>query len=168
MKTYNRIGFILILIMLSTSSFVFAKYYSDNKETLRGLKGVFVLIEPLKPEIEKDGLTESQIQTDVELKLRLAGIKVLSKEEQVMSPGSPYLYVIPHIRKMDYNRGYLYTISVEFCQKVYLERDLKISSVATTWSTGCLGTDPDLNSIRTVIKDQVDIFINDYLAVNPK
>lgn len=62
-------------------------------ESLRGLKGVLVLVEALKPEIEADGLRRDSIQTDVELKLRLAGIKVLTEEECLKEPGCPWLYV---------------------------------------------------------------------------
>jgi len=169
MKTYSRIGFILILVMLLTSSsFAFAEYYTDQKETLRGLTGVFVLIENLDPEIEKDGLTRSQIRTDVELKLRLAGIKVLSKEERLKSPGMPYLYVHTNIFKMEDIIGYVYSISVLLTQTVLLERDMKNSSFADTWKTAYVGITSDLENIRMKIKGRVDKFINDYLAVNPK
>ena len=53
-----------------------------HKESLRGVKGMKVLIEHLElgDRTSQIGLTESQIQTDVELKLRLAGITVLNNE----------------------------------------------------------------------------------------
>ena len=44
-----------------------------DRATLRGLKGVEVLIEDLPPQMVEDGLTAKQIQTDVELRLDREG-----------------------------------------------------------------------------------------------
>jgi len=169
MKIFNRIGFILTLvILLSSSSVAFAKYYKDNKVTLRDLKGVGVLIEYLKPEIRKDGLTEGQIKTDVTLKLKSAGIKVLSDEESKTSSGKPFLYVNANIAKLSNNKSYVYSISAELKQTVRLRRDITISSSAITWGSGSVGMAFDINFIRTSIKDLIDDFINAYLTVNRK
>jgi len=64
-------------------------YITDQKDTLKGLHGVEVVVENPGPEVEKHGLTRQQIQTDVELKLRLAGIKVFSEKERLLSAGMP-------------------------------------------------------------------------------
>src|SRR2546425_3316356 len=63
------------------------------RETLRGLKGVGVVVERVSPDAERDGLTQSQLQTDVELRLRKAGIPALTQEECRATPGHPFLYV---------------------------------------------------------------------------
>src|SRR2546425_12694340 len=64
------------------------------RATLRGLSGVGVIIENLPdPEVERAGLTRQQLQTDVELQLRQAGITVLTWEETPKTPGAPSLYV---------------------------------------------------------------------------
>jgi hypothetical protein len=93
-------------------------YAQDNestRNTLRGLKGVDVLIERLDQQILKDGLTVDSIRTDVELKLGLPGIRVLSPEERLKQLGSPYL----HVNLGDFKREqvrYDYTIHVSFVQ----------------------------------------------------
>ena len=58
-----------------------------DRKSLRGLKGIAVVVEALQPEAERDGLTKSQIKTDIELKLRQAGIHVLTTEESFKTPG---------------------------------------------------------------------------------
>ena len=63
------------------------------RATLRGLQGVFVLIEDLSPESERAGLTAQQRQTDVEEQLRHAGMPVLTQEQAFRVQGAPYLYV---------------------------------------------------------------------------
>jgi len=60
--------------------------------SLKGISAVFVLVEDL-PEGARLGLTDETIQTDVELKLRLAGIRVVTREESFKQPGSPLFYV---------------------------------------------------------------------------
>jgi hypothetical protein len=118
------------------ASFVFAGddiFLGDNeftRPTLRGLKEVGVLVEDLGPEIERSGLSITQIQTDVELRLRMAGIKVLSKEEYFETPWSPYLYVHVNVFKAEAIRAYVYSISVELEQDVYLARIFREQLVA--------------------------------------
>src|ERR1051325_9720100 len=58
-----------------------SSYVTDPRELLRGLQGVYVEIESLDPDAEKDGLTKDRLQTDVELRLRQADIQVLTKKQ---------------------------------------------------------------------------------------
>ena len=60
---------------------------------LKGLKSVTVFVEELDEDIENQGLRISTFRTDVELKLRMAGIKVLRIEEWSKEPSNPSLYV---------------------------------------------------------------------------
>jgi hypothetical protein len=141
----------------------------NQKDTLKGLRGVYVLVEPLKPEVEKY-LTIQQLQTDVELRLRQNGIRVLSEQEWLSAPGSPYLYVNVNIVVGEMSRLPAYSILLLLNQKVFLARDITKFCVASTWnigSTGSVGLE-NIGTIREPVKDQVDQFINDYLAANPK
>ena len=169
MKSYQRIGFLLCINALLTlaSSLVFA-YSADERarSTLAGLKGVHVAVENLGPDIEKEGLTQTQIQTDVELKLGLAGITVLSKEELLMEKGRPKLHVAAHIGKT--NVGYVYVCTIKLYQDVSLLRSPGVHSSAPTWSVGHLGITRSLQEIRDRAKYLVDKFINAYLSANPK
>ena len=47
-----------------------------SRRSLKGLAGVYVMVEPLGAEAERDGLNKTSVQTDAELKLREAGITV--------------------------------------------------------------------------------------------
>ena len=160
---------LMVLFLLITSS-VYGQTSESNIESLRGLKGVGVMVKDLISDIEKDGLRKENIQTDVELKLRLAGIKVLTQEEQFNEPGIPCLGVSVDSFIRDGSNIYAVNISIEFLQKVYLGRDLKIVTVGITWSKSFMGTvgASNVNDIRDSVKDKVDEFINDYLSVNPK
>ncbi len=140
-----------------------------DRATLKGLEGVHVIVEELKDDAERDGLTKSAIRTDVESKLRQAGIRVLAENEGLSTPGSPVLYVNANTLKND-DGLYAYSIVVQLMQGVTLRRDSSISGRAVTWSNGGVGTvgQNTLRKIREDVCDHVDQFINAYLSVNPK
>ena len=51
-----------------------------------------VVIEVFDPDLRRAGFSESNFQTDVELKLRMAGIKVLTQEEGLRTPDKATFY----------------------------------------------------------------------------
>ena len=169
MNTKCKVLVMLLLFTMFCASDVFAQQPKFEIESLRGLKGICVVIESLSPDIEKDGLRIENIQTDVELKLRLAGIKVLTGEERIKEPGTPFLYVNVSSSKSELGI-YTFSINIQLRQLVFLARDLDTRIFACTWIKGTIGTIGANNvvDIRDYVKDNVDNFINDYLSVNPK
>ena len=82
---------VVAVILVITCTCAFALVDEEQRQVLRGLEGVHVVIKRLKPEIEMDGLYRSTLETDVELTLRMAGIKVLTEEESLQTSGVPDL-----------------------------------------------------------------------------
>ena len=147
----------------------------DNEFTrpsLKGIQGVHVVVENLDPTEEEAGLTVADLQTDVELKLRLAGIPVLSKQEMVAVPGMPDLYVTVNVNSSTTRDLWPYAIEIQFQQNVTLVRNPQTLILgATTWSTGAATGSvlkQNVRRLREELKDLVDKFVNAYLAVNPK
>ncbi len=140
-------------------------------ESLRGLTGVAVSVESFSPEVkERLPFSENQIRADVELKLRMAGIKVLSDEERFNTPGMPFLYVGVHIDETSDLLPILgYNITVQLRQQVYLARNFELL-FGSTWEKSV--TDAvnirSVSTTRDMVKDFLDHFISDYLLVNPK
>lgn len=160
---------LLTLILLSEGVNAFAEMPERAKETLRGLPGVTVVIEPLHDSAEHDGLTRSQLQAAVERQLQAAGIRVLTQDEWRSTPGSPYLYVNVSALKKSYG---LYAYSIEVClnQLVTLIRNQDIQEFAETWETrevGTVGKDR-LATVHQSVAAHVGIFIRDYFSVNPR
>lgn len=137
---------------------------------LRGLRGVQVVVEDLEPEIEAAGLTRAAIQTDAEVKLRLAGMTVLSEAEMLNTPGVPYLYINANV--LPAKRLWAFNLDLSLNQGVLLERDARLPGMnAATWGLGRLGTAPVSDGaarIRGEIQDLLNIFINAWLTVNPR
>jgi hypothetical protein len=163
---------VLISILLSTPlESLFAINGKSNLATLRGLKGVGVLVENLPPEVEKEGLIKNQLQIEIELKLRTAGIKVLTKEECLMTPGEPYLYININVNTAKTESDlYPYTIDALLIQKVSLLRNPEQTTYAVTWSTGGIGSIDKqiLSQLRGDVEEMVEVFIKAFLSENPK
>ncbi len=137
--------------------------------SLKGVTAVAVLVEPMTPDAERDGLTKDQLQTDIELRLRKAGINVASLP--LPETGWAYLYLSVHARKYPEVQTYSVALSLQFRQWVILERDPGVRAPATTWGTsssGLMGSRVIRNLVRDGVADAVDKFINAYLEQNPK
>lgn len=142
-----------------------------NRATLRGLQGLHVAVS-LGPSEEKDQfkgkLTVEDFVTDTELKLRLAGIKVVSEEECSETPECALLFVNVNVLEGTGVKPYFWVIDLELCQKASLARARAIRAPTTTWNVGSFGRAANLIIIRRLVKGKVDQFINAYLSVNPK
>jgi hypothetical protein len=142
-----------------------------SRRTLGGWRGVTVVVAEISDEAQRDGLREDQIRTDVELRLRLAGVTVITQQESLSEPGVPFVYVYIHTRKNTDGR-YAYSARISAHQMVRLTRNPSVTSMGSTWATppalGTVGADR-LSSVRDhVLRDLTDQFINAYLAANPK
>jgi len=162
----------LILVSLIAVGAATAADSDLQRETLRGLKGVQVLVEGISPELSTANLDATMVQNDVELKLRQAGIKVVAKTESSATPGMPTLCIWAEVWHPA-TGDYVYNVKVELQQQARLAREPKImANEARTWrSRGAIGTSgiAMLNtSVRDAVTDKVDEFIKAYLSVNPK
>ena len=160
--------YLLMALLIGVNSpFVWAQDTEDRRETLKGMSAVEVLVESLPDGAKVLGLTEESIQTDVELKLRLAGMRVLKPEEWTKTPGFPYLYVEVSVLAAKDGSTACY-IAVELHQNALLERNGQFVAGATTWDTSFIGLNQDAQDIRNKVKDHIDKFLNAWLSVNPK
>ena len=138
-----------------------------DRATLKGLTGVSVTVEPFSEQAKRAGFDERSFQTDAELKLRVAGIHVLSETEMLKTPGMPNLFLV--VNPLHERRGERAAFSgrIELKQFVRLKRDQSIGTDAATWSNAWVGVG-DLPFIREGAKGYVDRFIDAWLSVNPK
>jgi len=159
-------GFLMIM-----ASPLLALNSEMNRSSLQGLKGIRVLVEDFAPEVEREGLVKNQIQKDVEDKLRAGGMKILTQEEAVKTPGEPYLYVNLNVNfSKDEEEVCSYSIDIALIQNVNLVRNPKQTTYAITWSTGGVGLigKKSLGQLKESVEDVVDIFIKAFFSVNPK
>ncbi len=93
-----------------------------QRPTLAGIQGVTVGIEPINdPQVERDGLSMSAIQTDLELKLRRAGIPVLTSDQaKPRFPHILFLLLTIGVLKDPDLPAYTYGIQLQLFQSVTL------------------------------------------------
>ena len=146
----------------------------DNKMTrgtLKAVKGVNVSLGIGVPSEVRDAIDSVAIRTDLELKLRQSGIRILSDSEWVNTPGLASLDVtIDAAGEERAGIEYAVHIKVEFSQYVNLVRMPKKFAIAPTWSDDSLWLlgRHRLSETRSIVSDLADRFLNAYLAANPK
>ena len=174
MNAYKPIIFVaaMVLSFLGSNTGLFA----SDPDVLYSLRGVGLAVETIRPEIEKDGLTQTQLKMDVEQMLRSAGINVLSEEEKEKSRGKEYLYVNVQVSKTSQD-SYVCLVQVQLKELINTVRyrlpALPAAFIpptqAITWhSTGAMGLTRDLSNVKQAVKDGVNEFIQAYLASNLK
>jgi hypothetical protein len=142
----------------------------DQKDGLRGLTGVHVVVEDLRPEVERLGLTKKVVQRTVEQRLRRMKIKVLGKPKP---PALSTLHIV--VKTFDVkSKGILvYGINLMLMEYAYLKRE--VGSVgdlrevrAINWFKGSVGYvgPPSATGVLKKVEELVDLFISNYLAVN--
>ena len=140
-----------------------------ERESLKGLAGVEVVVEPLDSEIEQVGLSAAKLQEDVRQRLHKAGIKVLKERERLANPATAILTV--RLETLHDRIGrYFYTTDVWLAQRAKLESQPTVEFSALTWKKlGTVSTiaDDNVKHMADQALRKVDQFIKDYLAVNP-
>jgi hypothetical protein len=137
---------------------------NPHAKTLKGISAVWVLVENLPDGAKKLNPSESTIQTDVELKMRLAGIRVVTVAEEYQVPGGTYLYVNLGLT----DGAEAGAIRLELHQDATLERNGQFAAGIETSEARSVIANPTAQSIRDQIKDLCDKFSNDWLSANPK
>ena len=158
--------FVFIITLLLFASAAHAEFNPDNSLSLKGLVGVYVLVEKIPESVSKAGLTPEDIRLDIEKRLRKAGIPVLSRQEFVGAPGAPRIYF--QVNAAEYEGKYLwssrkfaFSVRLELGQLATLSRDKNKEFYVTTWQTGAVGySDAEkLVAIKDDILELVDRFI---------
>jgi len=163
-------GAILISASLCSAS-LYAEDSVVSRGTLAGLKGIYVLVENIQPNIQKysqkAGLSTVQIQKDIESNLNAADIRTMSRDEWLKAPGRPVLYVNINTHEME-KYWYAYDIRIELRQMVHLEVNPKIKTWTDTWSINVTGL-ANIGNLNVIKKDTavlLEQFIQAYRTVN--
>ncbi|HEY0324077.1 MAG TPA: hypothetical protein VGC66_24230 [Pyrinomonadaceae bacterium] len=156
-----------LLLMASTAAIA----QSRQSENLCGLKGVRLVIMFGRA----DAMDKAQqpavlklLEADAKAKFQKAGIPLLQFANEIEEAGSPQLIVTITLDKPN---GFVYPLvtDMKLLQRVRLARDPSIEADVTTWQTYGVGA-PEftVEMIRSQIGDELDRFIKDYMAANPK
>ena len=162
---------LLLIVFLLAPAQSYPGDETRHRRTLSGVPCIHVLVEEISDSLQQAGMSTTMLQTDAELRLRAAGIRVASEEQSFALPGSPYLYVkVTGLRDTTTKGkllGYSADIEIQLVQDVRLERDASIKIGTPTWSLEEIVGGPTVEIIRSSVRDLTDRFANAYLSANP-
>jgi hypothetical protein len=156
----------VLLVILTISTHAMAHLSAADRELLRGLDGFRLAVDRIRPDVERDGLFRSTLREDMELRLRMGGVNVLSEEEADKKPDAPCLYL--YVDALKCSLGYVYKIRLSLMEPVKLVRNNVKVSATVLMIPDELGITANLSDIRDAAGDFVDEFVKAWKAVNPK
>ncbi|MEJ2069667.1 MAG: hypothetical protein P8X65_09600 [Syntrophobacterales bacterium] len=164
----GRLVLVLVVLCLGAP----ATSHAYEEEVLRGIKGMCVAVAPISIEMEKLGLSASEMEKDVELHLRQAKIKVLRPKNLYREEGCSGLMIRVNgsITRVGRKRLVAYDIHLAVMELVLLRRPTLVPIIpAQTWGYESELMFADASRMAQVHKnviELVDKFIRDYQEAN--
>ena len=140
----------------------------EDRESLRRLPGVEVLVETFLSEEEAAGFSRDAIRTGVELVLQSNGVRILTESERLQTPAAPFLYVKVNPLKHSTAATYCVAIEVELHQAVSMMNRPEQQMSATTWNrvqVAIIG-EQMTGRVTELVEPLIKQFANDFLTVN--
>jgi hypothetical protein len=164
-------GAIMLAAILGTGAAALAQDQDLEDTSMRGLTGIYVLVDKLPEVLKTSGILDVELESQVEIQLKKAGIKIIERPEALALRGKPFFYI--QVRGAKPRGQPVYSIFVigALVQRVSLERDPSLTGFARTWiiTNFSSAEEKELRTQTTFCVWQVaQSFINSYLSVNPK
>jgi len=140
-----------------------------SSSIFKGLGPIAVVVQDIDPEAVREDFNVSVIKNDVEVELRKAGIRVVDRSELTDASGRPYLFVVIHLVKGSLNT-FTYHTELRFHQNASMTRNPDVVLSVPTWSRSVTGMERanKMMSVRDKIREMLMVYINEYLAANPR
>jgi hypothetical protein len=140
-----------------------------DRATLRGLGAVGVIIDPIDPDLVKEGLTQDLLQKRIEGHLRDAGIAVDPSAHEFV--GLRVLQVRAQRGSFSQRGPYALCLSVGVYQPVLLVRNKDVKTATETWGVDTvLMADPKVVTREALnsVDELADRMVAAYRSANPK
>lgn len=168
----KRTLLIVVFSLVSATVALGQAGHGGQENNLRGLKGVRLVVmfgraRAIDEKTEGAAILKS-VEADAIAKLQTAGIPLLRYTDEMEAAGHPLLDVRITLDKPN---GHVYPLvtNVTLYQRVRLTRDSSIEADLATWAQSGIGAPiVTLEMIRQQVGGEIDQFIKDYRAVNPK
>ena len=134
-----------------------------DRATLRGLGSGGVIVDPIDPDLAKEGVTQDLLQKRIEGRLRDAGIGV--------DPAAPEFVGIRVLQVRAPRGPYALCLSVGVYQPVLLARNKDVKTATETWAVETvLMADPKVVSREALVSvdELASRLVAAYRSANPK
>jgi hypothetical protein len=144
------------------------QYREELRMRLRGSEGVYIFVDVIAQTKSAQEELKKKFETDVDLELRESDIKIFTKEELETIPGRPRLSVyVVAFEDPAYKDAYLYCVRIAHIEDATLVRNYGYAE-GVCWDSGLYVGRGKESVIRQSVKTQLNKYVSDYLAVNPK
>ncbi len=131
--------------------------YGDE---MRGIKGFRVVVETLVPELEKEGLTQEALLSELSAMLEKGGIRALGDAEWRKTSGKPVLNVTVVATKTGAGL-YQYSVTIEVGKSEGLDSSAYPEKIKTLWITSGMG-EGSVSDIRATVKEEARFFLKSH------
>jgi hypothetical protein len=144
------------------------QYQEELRQRIRGSEGVYIFVDVIAQTKAAEEELKEQFEEDIELELEESEIKIFTKDELETIPGRPRLsvYVVAY-EDPAFKDAYLYCFRIAHIEDATLIRNYGYTE-GICWDSGHYVGRGKESVIRQSIKTQLNKYIGDFLAVNPK
>ncbi len=157
---FSHIVFTAVMLGTSLTGSPRTLYNAEpGRASLRGLKNVYVSVQYDAPFEPRYGLAKEDLRSEVELTLKVNGIRALNRREWNSTAGKPFLFVHVVGNTLNPNKreaSCFYTVNVELIQQVGLERNPNVRCEGVTWSEATTIVLP-YDKLRTIAVQLADL-----------
>lgn len=140
----------------------------EDRESLRRLPGVEIIVETFLPEEEAAGFSRDAIRAGAEQVLQSNGIRILTSSERLQTQSEPFLYIKVNPFKHSGAEMYCLAIEVELHQAVSLINRPEQRMSGRTWNrvqVAIIG-EQITDRVTELVEPLIKQFANDFLTVN--
>ena len=157
---------ILLLVLGTITGVATSPAQTRPRESLRGLRGIYLYVAPVAKEVETGGLTTVRIRKVTEQALKDAGLEIYS-EPQPPESSANVAITIDLVKYSD--AAYLYSVNVSVLQEARLVRLPDEGTFpAQTWMAAAFGITGahQMNLIMEPLEAKLADFVNDFKRAN--
>jgi hypothetical protein len=157
---------IIAVLGLMASTAAWGARTDFELESLQGLNRIYVIVQKISPEIERDGLTVDMIKSKVSSKLEAAGIKTLPKSDSLSTKDGILVISLSSIKSK--TGIHACSVDAELIQVTTLARNPDKPCPATTWASGIVAvvSPENVTKLTETVGEVVDDFVSDYQSAN--
>lgn len=161
-------AFLLVALLLGLAGLAPARAADSphDRSTLLGLTAVFVDVQQLEPAALLAGLAPADMKTELETKLRLAGLRIIAGPQDDVPPQERgVLQVNVSVVPVPKQEGvYAWSVYLAMLQGAVLIRDMQTVIATPTWWVAKTGVG-DVKQIKAGITEAADKFVTAWRAV---
>lgn len=158
---------VVLLMLLCAHESAAQMFVTTGRDTLRGLPGVELLLEPTPSELRDAELTSAALRSVIEKRLREGGITLYASQSANPSNAKPYLYV--QLTALTVTESWQ-AVSVQVHLRQTVKSSVTESNIvnAMTWDAHTVAAvrPKEGAQLRDLVLEMVGRFVDDWRAVN--